>query len=135
MKISVPTEVDTVKVVKRAMFLAYEACGGALGMGRYQAREGATEDDVWTNVYNQADYPGPTRNEVSEESGKISADYVMGRMMKVGCRWDGQELEISDAKPKLAYQGWCHKYKTYEDLFKTALAQVENDLKNLGVKI
>ena len=34
-------------VVKRAFFLAYQACERETGMGVFRARSGVTEDQVW----------------------------------------------------------------------------------------
>ena len=47
---------QTVAIVKRAMFLAYQACGGPLGMGVFQDRGAVTEEQVWKNVCTNGDY-------------------------------------------------------------------------------
>lgn len=124
----IPENVKTVDVVKRAMFLAYEACGGPLGMGVFQARNGVTEDDVWKNVTTNGDYAGNFAPKVCEEHGAAKGDYVFGRMMKLSCNWEGSDLTYSKNNPTLDYQGWCHKYKTYDKLFSTALEQVTSEV-------
>ena len=75
--------------VKRAFWLAWQACGGPLGMGVFQDHPDATEDDVWQNVGCQADYPGSTRE---SRPGEAYGDYVFGRMMKLSIDWNVAEI-------------------------------------------
>jgi hypothetical protein len=124
MKIAVPDNVSTVDVVKKAMFLAYNACGGPVGMGILQARNNVTEEDVWNNVANRGDYPGGNSfgsNKIEEKSGKVYADYVFGRMMKLSISWAENEIQVNDGKPSRDYQGWCGTYDSYELLIKVAI--------------
>lgn len=125
MKLDIPKNISPADVAKRAMFLAYESCGPAGGMGVFQAREGVTEEDVWQNVATSGDYPGDSDNVISEQSGDIFADYVFGRMMKVGCEWNGQTLTVSDREATPDYQEWCTTYPTYEALFQEAINQLK----------
>lgn len=128
MKIQVPAPLKTTDVLKRAMFLAYTACGHATGMGFLQARENVSEDAVWKNVVGAGDYPGGNlfnNNKVAEGKGRVYADYVFGRMMKVGFEWDGDQIEVFEAGPRYDYQGWCIKYKSYGDLVEAAIKSLQ----------
>jgi len=91
MKVTFESAGDAEKVVKRMVFLAYEACGGSTGMGFLQARTSANEEQVWKAAYN--------------------CDYVMGRMMKWGCKWTQTTIEIRDQKFQHDYQAFSHVYK------------------------
>ena len=109
----------TVELVKRAFFLAYNACGSAGGMGIFQARNNVTEDHVWKNVLTRGDYGGAFGNDRPE---RPYGDYVFGRMMKMGCEFNEKEgtVTISDSPTCWDYQSWCGTYKTYEALFVAA---------------
>jgi hypothetical protein len=110
-------------VVKKAMYLAYEACGGTTGMGILQAVEGATEDDVWNNVLNKGDYPRDSNAKDSPTSGSVYADYVFGRMMKLNLHWDKDGVNYPDCKLNPEYQSWSrsYMYNTMEDLLVAAV--------------
>ena len=108
-------------VAKEAVYLAWLACGRSTGMGALQDR-GPNQDreKVWDHAYERRDYSGRPE---SEPAGNIDCDYVMGRMMKLRFRVDGDTLKnISDGDPRGDYQSWCHKYKTYAALFDAAEA-------------
>ncbi len=109
-------------VVKRAFFLAYNACGGALGMGVLQARSDATEDQVWDNIQNSGDYPG---NAKDSKPGKAEGDYVFGRMMKLRIEYDEKEIRIPESKPCPDYQDWCKSYESYEELVFAAIKSLD----------
>lgn len=108
-------------VVRRAFFLAWQACGGAFNMGALQDRgPGMTEEEVWEQVYEKKDYPGggffsPNR------PGDVYGDYVFGRMMKLGLKWDETSVEVRDNQPRPDYQAWCKTYPTYEALVQKAI--------------
>lgn len=105
------------QVVKKAFFLAWEACGGPLGMGIFQDRANVTMEDVWKNVQTNGDYPGgPIRRD-----GSAYGDYVFGRMMKLNIRYGEDFVEVDDYKPKPDYQAWSRKYKTYQELIEAAI--------------
>jgi len=103
------------KITKRAFFLAYRAAQ-VVGMGALQARDNATEDEVWGQVC-------PLKPGTKMAYG----DYVFGRMMKLTLRWNdgGQVQSITPMAPKPDYQSWCEKYPEYEDLIAAAAASVE----------
>jgi hypothetical protein len=108
-------------VAKRAFWLAWQACGGPLGMGFLQDNPDATEEDVWANVQSYGDYPAtPARG-----AGEVYGDYVFGRMMKLGLRFstDTVGTDYPD-EPTPDYQGWCIKYPTHEDLIEAAIADL-----------
>jgi len=125
MKILIPKGVSPKRVAKRAFFLAWSACGGPLGMGWLQNTPNAGEEDVWQNIQEAGDYPG--RNPV--ESGKAYADYVFGRMMKLGLKFDRDSVTVQDNAPTRDYQAWCCRYTTYEALVEAALASILGEQK------
>lgn len=104
------------ELCKQYFWLAWNACGGPLGMGWLQNKSGASIDDVWNNVINEGDYPGRTRN----IAGNYYADYVFGRMMKVGIKVHDDVVEILGFPPRIDYQAWCHKYVDEETLLRAA---------------
>ncbi len=107
---------NTVCVVKKALFLAWKACGGPLGMGILQDKPNATEDDVFKNVLGNEDYPIKS----SLPENEIRADYVFGRMMKIRISFDNDNIYYPDISLSSAYQSWSKSYNSYEELFKTA---------------
>jgi hypothetical protein len=52
MKLQFKNNENALRLAKRMMFLAYEACGGPMGMGIFQARSNVTEEQVWINASN-----------------------------------------------------------------------------------
>ena len=108
MKIKLKTKEITIEqFVKRAFYLLYNACGGTAGMGFLQVRNEATEDDVWNNVVDNGDYPGPSRSKVGSPYG----DYVFGRMMKWGCKFNKDEIKFREGKFDRSYQAFSREYK------------------------
>lgn len=110
------------QVVKEAFWLAWKACGGPMGLGYLQNNPNATKDAVWENVVNSGDY-----EHCPNEPNKVSADYVFGRMMKVGFEWDENSITFRDDIPQPDYQGWCKKYPTRKDLVEAAILEVRKD--------
>ena len=104
-------------VVKKACFLAYEACGDSSGMGFLQARDAVSEDDVWNNIMSSGDYPGPSHN----KPGKVYGDYVFGRMMKIHFEYTADSITYYTGELDVEYQGWCLDYPTYLDLINSAV--------------
>lgn len=113
---------NAAEVVKEAFWIAYQACGGPLGMGVFQARSGATKEDVWNNVQNAGDYSGCFRK---QEANDAYGDYVFGRMMKLGLKWDESSVTCRDEAPRHDYQAWCNKYPTYQSLVEAAIKNIE----------
>ena len=119
MKIEVPKDsVDD--VVKRYFWLAWKAAGGTLGMGALQDRPGSMEDDVFQNVLTGRGLSWPRPPYTSS----LRADYVFGRMLKVGIETEGGILEASDGDADPEYQAWSHKYKSPADLLVAAVGEV-----------
>lgn len=108
-------------VVKEAFWLAWQACGHPLGMGILQDRPGATKDEVWACVYDKFDYPGGNTVGRTNKPGDVYGDYVFGRMMKLGLKWDAAGVEFTDGPPRPDYQGWCARYPTTEALVRAAI--------------
>jgi hypothetical protein len=119
-------------VVQEAFWLAWQACGGPLGMGVFQDRPGVTKEDVLRNIARRGDYPGLAKMEAegrvfpANKPGEMYADYVFGRMMKLGLRWNETAVLVDeDHNPRPDYQGWSRTYPTYEALVREALKNVE----------
>ena len=88
----------------RLFYVAWQRCGGPLGMGVFQDRgPGMTEEQVVANVKCDGDYPaGFSRS----KPGAWYGDYVFGRMMKTGVAFDGNVIDVTPDKPRDDYQGW-----------------------------
>jgi len=110
---------DAHEVAKEALWLAWQACGGPLGMGILQDNGGATKKDVVENVMSHGDYPGAALI-FKQRKGEINADYAFGRMMKLRCEFKKGSILYPESKPTFDYQSWCVVYPTYEELFKAA---------------
>lgn len=110
------------RVVKRAFYLAYKACGGTTGLGFLQAKPDVTEEDVWNHLH-------PAPETWGENAGLTHAygDYVYGRMMKLGFWWSDTEVRAEDGIPRPDYQGWSRTYPTYLDLLKAAEKSLEDE--------
>lgn len=93
--------VNSQAVAKRMFWLAWQACGGPLGMGVLQDNPGADEAAVWTNVQDRGDYP-----------------------MKLGVDYGDGFVGLPESKPHPEYQAWCRKYSDYKSLFDAAVASL-----------
>lgn len=112
---------EALTVAKEAVFLAWRACGGPLGMGVFQDRgPGQSKDAVWNQAYHQLNYA--SHNGRPED---VHADYVFGRMMKLYFKVDGTAINHSDSECRRDYQAWCGKYPTYAELFDAAEQSVK----------
>jgi hypothetical protein len=112
-----PTNNST-SVAEEMFWLAWNACGGPLGMGVFQNKPGATKAEVLDNIYRRGDY--------LNAEGTAYADYVFGRMMKLGIKVTPDFIEVNDSKPTWDYQAWCTMYPDYESLFNAAVQSLEN---------
>lgn len=111
-------------LAKRIFFIAYESCGGVLGMGVFREKSDVTEEQLWDNLVNAGDYSyNPRRN----PSKTPYADYCFGRMMKFGLTINTDSIEISDREPHLAYQGWSKFYSTYQSLVDAAIDSLKEE--------
>ena len=113
--------IDPEAVVKEMFWLAWQACGGPLGMGMFQDNPAADKESVWKNVYDAGDYPGGKKMAGFRRNGGAYGDYVFGRMMKLYIELDAESLEFSDNAPRIDFQSWCGKYPTYEALYDAAV--------------
>ena len=109
------------EVVEEAFWLAYLGCGGPVGMGVFQDRDGITKEMVIENVKTAGDYPGTAHN----EEGLMYGDYVFGRMMKLCLRFDATGINLPRSEPTPSYQSWCHTYPTYQELILAAIHRLE----------
>jgi len=120
---------DVNELVKQFFYVAWRACGGPLDMGWLQNNPNADAAKVFDNVKGAGDYPGdftPCRN------GKYYADYVFGRMMKVGINvLDDNVISISDYTPTLDYEAWCHAFPTHAALLEAAAVAANCELQRI----
>jgi hypothetical protein len=105
------TSVEPETFIKRAFYLAWQACGGPLGMGVLQDNPKAVEEDIWKNVNISGDYP-THHNKPNEYYG----DYVFGRMMKWGCRVENGVISLRNEEFDRSYNSFAHKYKDTKSL-------------------
>lgn len=119
------TKGDPYEVVAEAFWLAWQACGSAMGMGVFQDRPDATKEAVMENIASHGDYPSGN----TDPEGDYRADYVFGRMMKATLLIRGKEIGFPPESRKVNpyYQAWADTYKSYRSLV-TAAA------KNVGAK-
>lgn len=108
-----PTE-----LAKEVFWLAWKS-SKTLGMGFLRDDSMATKDDVWHNIVGQEDYPCNIRT-----SDIFYADYVFGRMMKLGIKVENNGITIRDGELRSDYQSWCNTYPTIEELVSTAYIQM-----------
>ncbi len=107
-------------VMKRYFWLAWQAAGGTFGAGWVQDHPSGTEDEVYNNVLTAGDYPGPARSRPNH----LVADYVFGRMLKLGIRWEDNILEVQDGKAQIDYQAWGCKYASEAVLLDAAIKEI-----------
>lgn len=120
---------DSNELVKQFFYLAWRACGGPLGMGWLQDNPNADADKVFDNVKSAGDYPG---NFTRCKYGEYYADYVFGRMMKVGIAvLDNDVIGISDHPPTPDYEAWCHAFPTHEALLEAAAVAANCELQRI----
>jgi len=112
------------EVAEEALWLAWQSCGYAVGMGVFQDRHGVTKEDVINNVISAGDYPG-TAMLTGRKPGEIFADYVFGRMMKFNLTIERNRILYPECALTPDYQSWCRVYKTYEDLLNSAVESEE----------
>ena len=105
------------RLVKRFFFLAYNA-SGIMGMGMFQARDNQTEDQIWDSVHN---------DKWNTRKGEPYGDYIFGRMVKTGCKYDETSMTVVDRQPTADYQSWVRQYPSYEALLSAAISSVEKD--------
>jgi hypothetical protein len=115
-----PIGVTPEQFAKRAFLLVYQACDEATGMGTFQAARVAGMSDipegvVWRCVVNQEDYPGaPPRG----PEGEVYGDYVFGRMMKWGLKYDSETITTLNDRPfDKEYQSFAGRYSDHQAIF------------------
>lgn len=116
---------SVLSIVKRMFWLAYQS-SHVLGMGKFQARADATEEDVWNNILTSGDYPA--RLNQREGQYQYHGDYVFGRMIKLFVRCEGDKIVLPNDEPDPEYQGWAGHYKTYQELLDAALSSLAEEL-------
>ncbi len=120
--ITLANEEHAKALCKRMVFLAFNACGGAMGMGVFQEMrlggKAASEEEVWKCAYNKEDYPGGRH---SRDANEVDCDYVYGRMMKWGCSWKENVVTVRDFPFKRDYQGFSRVYRDNSSLIHAAL--------------
>ena len=124
MKIALKTATEPSDFAKRLFYLAWKACGRPMGMGVFQDRPNATENEVFQNVLSAGDYACNMR---SGQKG-IYGDYVFGRMMKFGFEVNDGVLVFDDDDYRSDYQGFARTYPN-------AAALIDATAKSLGVEV
>lgn len=112
----VTVENNPLDYVKDVFWLAWQACGGPLGMGFLRDNPGATREEVWENVRSSGDYAWGDNTD-----NNWRADYVFGRMMKFTVELDDDQVTISGSGPDPDYQAWSREYPSYQALADAAL--------------
>ena len=124
MRIKCASHDEAVRLARKVFHLAYNS-SEVMGMGFLQARNSVTEEQIFENVRTRGDYPDhPNANQNLD----LYADYVFGRMMKVGCKIEGDTVVSNHApsdKPRADYQSWAINFKTYGSLFEAAMKSVD----------
>lgn len=96
------------QLTRRMLKLAWDA-GHVVGMGMLHDRgPGMTEDQVWTNA--------------AKAPGRLLADYVFGRMIKLNVAYDGNAVSSRDDAYHEDYQSFCRKYPNFKALAEAAAA-------------
>jgi hypothetical protein len=121
-------------LVSRFFYLLWKACGGPVGMGILQdiSRLGPLQPDEEEKHVIQMVLGGGD-NGINFGRG-LYADYIFGRMMKVGMRFpDGAEgdsatIEVDDGPARPDYQGWSVTYSTAADGLRAAAKEVGVEL-------
>lgn len=115
---------NAVELAKEMFWLAWQACGGPVGMGTLRDRPGVTKEDIWEQITGQVagDYLIP-----QGKAGEPYGDYVFGRMMKMGLTVTADYVEFHDGDIREDYQAWSRKYPSYEALAKHAIENLEKD--------
>jgi hypothetical protein len=108
------------EVVKEAFWIAWQACGRPQGLGMLQNRPNATKEDVWNNIRQAGDYEGGAITN-PDKPGDAYGDYVFGRMMKLGIKWNKEAVIVREDSPRIDYQSWCLKYPSYKTLIDAAI--------------
>ena len=121
MKLEYKSNAEAMAVAKRALYLAWVAAGGPRGMGFLQDRGQQDENAVWDQAYEKRDYNGRPEG---EPAGRIDADYVFGRMLKLRFSVNGDSIDFPDHEPRGDYQSWCGRYPSFAALFDEAAKQV-----------
>lgn len=120
--INVPDDIKSIDVIKRALFLAYNA-SQVYGAGILQKRNGVTENDVFQNAAFSGDYPSHHGVGINA----IRADYVFGRMMKLSMEINNDKNTILVYKDEtdIEYQSWGKVYETHTKLVEAAIKSLK----------
>lgn len=117
--------VNGLEVAKEMVWLAWQACGGPLGMGWLQNRPGASKQEVWAATMSSRHGFIDLEHSTLEV---VKADYVFGRRMKLYFWYTNIEVGYDDYREQASpdYNAWAGTYKTLGDLLaaaKTAIPQ------------
>ena len=109
MKFTFKDNAEALSVAKQALFMAYNA-SNVVGLGVLQEVSGATIDQVW--------------DVASHSPTKLYADYLFGRMMKLGVDILDNKIEVRDGANSQDYQSYARVYPTDKDLFEAAMKEL-----------
>ena len=113
---------DCEKLAKRIMYLAWKA-SRCLGLGFLQDRGEQNEEEVWASMMGRRDYGGFLAN--TNQTGDVYADYVNGRMMKLGIKWSEGEISLNNDNFDREYQSFARLYPTAQSLFDKAVESLK----------
>ena len=122
LKIEFTTDQGAEAFAKRFFYLAWKA-SGVFGYGALQDNLHAVEAEVWYNVQTAGDYPGGSH----QPTYRFHADYVFGRMMKVGLKMKDGCVYIPLTEPDAEYQSWSTTYKTELELSEAVITSLLSD--------
>lgn len=119
---------DKLDIVLQEYFYSAWQKSSVMGFGILQDRPNATKEQVLANVLNSDDYAFSFNSE-----NRVYADYVFGRMMKMGVTIKRQgegafavcELETSDNPAKVDYQSWAVEFPNESAVMLEALKSVK----------
>jgi hypothetical protein len=100
-------------LAKRMLKLAWDA-SRTVGLGFLQDRgPGLSEDDLWKRGCDNMGRTG---------GGRVSTDYLFGRMMKLRFEYNEEGIVIGTDVWRPDYQSFCTKYRNLEFLAESAAA-------------
>jgi hypothetical protein len=103
------------QIALRMMNLAFRA-SSAMGMGfLHFVPDQKTEDSTFKDGIT-TDYRGDS---------SLYGDYIQGRMVKLSIGWNDKGVKVTEELPRADYQSWSTTYSTYEDLYNSAVKELE----------
>jgi hypothetical protein len=108
---------EAIRLARRVFWLAYQA-SIPMGMGCLHMTNTETEDSIWAQI---------TQGIVCGQKLKLYADYICGRMMKLGLMIDNCTVSHTGGNLNSDYQSWSTTYLGIPDLFSAANTSLSKD--------